>query len=518
MPNTFAYVVLFTWPLVMLAIFRVLPRPAALISSILAGYLLLPFRVGINPPILPTLDKDSIPAITAVILCFVFVRDEPLAPLRKAAAAAPSPGADGPRRPPSPARGVRGYTRQQERRPGRVEPAARPGKAAASLPEGRKIGNLLLALLIATPFVTFLRNGDPVQVGPRVLPGLQLYDAFSMVLGAGMSVLPFILARRHLATAERHVLLLRGLCIAGLAYSLPALLEIRLSPQISRWVYGFLSQNFGQAMRDGGFRPVVFLQHGLWLAIFNAMTILAALVLWRHEKGSGRATAYLLSAGWITGVLLLSHSFGATAVLLVLAPIVMLAPVRLQVLAAMAIAVVMLAYPTLRGTGYAPTETMSSIAAAISPERADSLNFRFRNEDILLAHASEKRLAGWGGWGRSRVQDPVTGKDVSTTDGMWVIIIGVSGWMGYVAQFGLLACPLILLALFRRSLNLEGATSGLCLVLAANLIDLIPNATLTPVTWLIAGALMGRYDIGTNTPGGAGPANETSPSGRRAPI
>jgi hypothetical protein len=31
----------------------------------------------------------------------------------------------------------------------------------------------------------------------------------------------------------------------------------------------------------------------------------------------------------------------------------------------------------------------------------------------------------------------------------------------------------------------------LCLLLAINAVDLIPNATLTPLTWLIAGALTG---------------------------
>ena len=50
-------------------------------------------------------------------------------------------------------------------------------------------------------------------------------------------------------------------------------------------------------------------------------------------------------------------------------------------------------------------------------ERGRSLEFRFLNEDLLLAKSRERLLFGWGNQGRSRVYDPVTGEDRSTTDG-----------------------------------------------------------------------------------------------------
>lgn len=74
-----------------------------------------------------------------------------------------------------------------------------------------------------------------------------------------------------------------------------------------------------------------------------------------------------------------------------------------------------------------------------------------------------------------------------------MIVIGVYGWLGYIAQFGLLAAAPVLLAFNKSRLNLSPATVGLTVVLAAALIDLIPNATTSPVVWLLAGALMGRY-------------------------
>ena len=52
------------------------------------------------------------------------------------------------------------------------------------------------------------------------------------------------------------------------------------------------------------------------------------------------------------------------------------------------------------------------------------------------------------------------------------------------------------MAFRRRSKGLEPATVGLALVLAANLVDSIPNGGIHAVTWLLAGALMGRVDWG----------------------
>jgi hypothetical protein len=107
----------------------------------------------------------------------------------------------------------------------------------------------------------------------------------------------------------------------------------------------------------------------------------------------------------------------------------------------------------------------------------------------LLARAAERPILGWGGWGRARIYDPVTGEDLSVTDGRWVIVIGQHGWVGYAAEFGLLALPVLLL-LRRRGDGVQ-ASAALAMILAVNLLDLLPNATLTPLTWLVSGALLG---------------------------
>jgi hypothetical protein len=82
-------------------------------------------------------------------------------------------------------------------------------------------------------------------------------------------------------------------------------------------------------------------------------------------------------------------------------------------------------------------------------------------------------------------------------DGAWVIDMGTFGWLGFIAEFGLGALPLLALAreaLSRHAAPLNRYAAALALILAANLVDLLPNATLIPFTWLMAGALLGEAE------------------------
>jgi hypothetical protein len=193
--------------------------------------------------------------------------------------------------------------------------------------------------------------------------------------------------------------------------------------------------------------------------------------------------------------LMLAKTFGAFVITLLLAPIVLFFKMRMQMIFAAMIAMTVLFYPMVRGADILPLDGIVSLANEKSEERANSLKFRFDNEDILLDRANERPFFGWGRWGRSRVYDQYSGRDVSTTDGRWIIVLGVGGWIRYLAEFGLLAVPIVLLAWRRKKLNLSFATSTLCLALCANLVDMVPNSSFTPITMLIAGALMGRLEV-----------------------
>jgi hypothetical protein len=440
MPNSFAYLMLIAWPGFAVALFRLLPFERALIWSILGAYLLLPQNTYFNLPMIPALNKVSIPNLAAVACCLLLC-----------------------------------------------------GKRLRFRPVSLLAG-LLVLLSIVSPFGTVMTNGEPADFGNFVIPGLQTHDAFSMVANQLVFILPLFLARQFLATeaAQREILL--ALMVGGLIYSVPMLIEVRLSPQLHTWIYGFFQHGFEQAVRGGGFRPYVFLPHGLWVAFFAMMAFVATVSLWRMAEPNWRLSIFF-AAVYLAIVLILCKSLGSLIFAAMLVPLVAFAGRKLQIYIAALLAVLALSYPALRGADLVPVEWMTDQAAEVEEDRAESLAFRLENEALLLGRAAEKPLFGWGSWGRNHLYSPWTpGRAVTVTDGRWIIVIGVSGWLGYIAEFGLLTLPLLLVAWRVRRLashQVPAATGTLCLLLAISLVDLIPNSTLIPFTWLICGALLG---------------------------
>ena len=453
MPNMIAYLALLAWPCVAVALFRLLPPERALIWSILGPYLVLPPVAAFDFPLIPQLDKVSIPNISAVLIC-----------------------------------------------------AAMFGHRAP-IPPRAPAGRLLVLVFLATPVASVLTNSDPIPFAVGGLPGLRVHDSISAAISQAIALAPLFLGRRFLGSAPALRELLIALVIAGLAYSPLMLVEIRMSPQLNVWIYGFFQHDFGQMMRQGGFRPIVFLQHGLWVAFLTFMTLIAAVALWRWPPAPGARGRYLLAAGYLGVMLVLCKSAAVLVYAIVALPLARFAGPGTQLRAAALLGLVAVSYPLLRGADLVPVDEMVAQAEAFSADRAASIHFRFHNEDMLLEHARRRPLFGWGPWGRNQLYDPFSGEMVSVSDGRWVIVIGTYGWFGYVAEFGLLGLPLFLLA--RRSLGRGGAAIAphagpLALMLGFNMIDMLPNATLIPFTWLLAGALLGYAEAPAAVPAAPG--------------
>ena len=512
---------LLVWPIVIVVLFRRLSLPAALCWSLIAGYLLLPVGNAFDLPLLPAYTKTTMPAMVAGVMCFLIASSAPMKrTLRGMSIAQASQSPAG--------------ISVRDGRPRAANPTVEALLAAANRNHSRIVLLCLGAVLVLVPIGTAMTNSDTLVYGSRVLSKIRPYDAASIAMSAILSVLPFLLARRYLATSEAQTILLKVLILSGLGYAVLALIEVRLSPQLNIWIYGFFPHSFAQHIRAGGFRPVVFLEHGLELGIFFAICILAAATLWRsapaasafragHSRSQGRDAPrepsrssgrgrWLVALVFLLVTLYLSKTLGAFAITLLLLPVALFLRPRLQVLIAAILGGIILFYPMVRGAGFVPTNFIVEKATMVDPARASSLNFRFENEDRLLNHASERPLLGWGGRGRHRVFDPTTGEGLSVTDGTWVIIIGTDGWIGYLAQFGLLTWPLFW-AWRHKTLRDDPLVAGMTLVLVANLVDLIPNSSLLPFTWLLAGSLTGRLEAAASVD----PAKTATPR-RRAPA
>ncbi|GAB1360923.1 hypothetical protein MASR1M32_01590 [Rhodobacter sp.] len=364
------------------------------------------------------------------------------------------------------------------------------------LPDGR-IGRVLILFFFLSPFFTVLTNGDPIPArNGMILPGMRIYDSVAAVANHVIYALPLFLGRRYLATPQAARALLAALVAGGVAYSLPLLIESRFSPQMNNWVYGFMQHDFFQTLRQGGYRPMVFLPHGLWVAMLVLMCVAASAVFLRLGPAEARPKQLAVFL-WLMLMLVVCKSAGVLVYALVMLPLILLAPRRWQILAAALVGVIVMVYPVLRGAHLVPLDAILDYARSLSADRAWSLQFRFENEEVLLSRAEERPWFGWGGYARNFTHNPVNGQILNIADGAWIIQIGTYGWLGYLAEFGLLCLPLWLLgreALAQRSAAFTPEVAGLALIFAFNMLDLLPNGTLVPLSWLIAGALLGHAE------------------------
>lgn len=450
MPNALAYLMLLAWPIVTALLYRRLPFERAIIWSYLASYLLLPPVAEFDLPLIPSMDKYSIASIATFVVC-VFVHKRPVPLL--------------PRHP---------------------------------------LARVLVLLFVLGVIPTVLTNGDPLlfrvieHSDPIIfvvdhLPGLRWRDLGSVMINQLIVLLPFFMARRYLSSHEGLREILLALMVGGLAYTIPSLIEIRLSPQMNVWIYGFFQHSFEQMMREGGFRPIVFLPHGLWLAFFMMTAVLAAAALARAAQHKDR-TRFILATLYLFFVLVLCKSLASLVYALAFTPVIALASTRWQLRLALTLAAIAVIYPMLRNFGLIPTDAILEQVTAFKPERAQSLGYRFDNERILLERAAEKPWFGWGGWGRGLVRHAETGQILSIPDGRWIIVFGTYGWLGYIAEMGLVASPLALLAhrLYKTpNKPVSPYVAPVALIVAITMVDMLLNAVLIPLTWMCVGAVLG---------------------------
>jgi hypothetical protein len=144
-------------------------------------------------------------------------------------------------------------------------------------------------------------------------------------------------------------------------------------------------------------------------------------------------------------------------------------------------------YPALIIFDLFPYDLIVDFAYRVSPDRAQSLDFRFFHEQQLLEHARQKFLLGWGGWGRNRLAS-------SVTDGYWIISLGQYGLLGFVCLFGL---PLLSV---NKALKASALISdrkeqmmllGFALLVAIIMVDQLPNSSMGPWLWFLIGGLLG---------------------------
>jgi O-antigen ligase len=372
--------------------------------------------------------------------------------------------------------------------------------AAAFLDKDKRLWNfrptrfdLPMLIWCMCPLMTSLSNG------------LGMYDGLSAAIQqAILWGLPYVMGRAYFGDFKGLRELAIVLFIGGLIYIPLCLYEIRMSPQLHSIIYGFHQHNFSQTMRFGGWRPTVFLQHGLAVGLFMCMTSLIGTWLWYRMPSRifpGRSVGWLVVLLLITSVLV--KSWGAL-VLLALGLLVLFLSTMLRT--RVFVMLLLLSFPLYIAArtvgGWSGDQLLAVAQLSGSEDRVESLQTRLRSEYYLMERAKLQPLFGWGGWDRSLVGDE--NNIVKTTEGLLVQVIPDSFWIvnyGMYGVFGLasitIALLMPLLLLTRRFPPNSWATpeiapvAVLAIILGLYMVDNLMNDMVNPLFTLAAGGVIG---------------------------
>jgi len=347
--------------------------------------------------------------------------------------------------------------------------------------------DLPILVLCVTPFASSLSND------------LGAYDGLTWVVAETVRWgLPYFIGRVYFSDAEALRELAIGIFISGLVYIPICAFEIKMSPQLSRWVYGI---NTGWAgTRLGGWRPQGFMNSGLMLAMWMTSATLCGIWLW--------ATGSLTQLGklkmyWAVPILFLTtvlcRSSGAIGLMLGGTAILFTCRWFRTAVPLLCLLVVPPVYSWARASGaWDGSDAVNLAGSVLEPARAQSLRFRFKNENMLAEKALEQPWFGWGRWGRSRIYDE-WGKDITTTDGLWIITFGQTGLVGLIAVTSIYLLPALLLwkrhPVAEWSTPRGAAVAVLTLILLLYAVDNLLNAKINPICALCMGALNGLMYI-----------------------
>ena len=273
-----------------------------------------------------------------------------------------------------------------------------------------------------------------------------------------------------------------------------------MSPQLHRMVYGFSPIiDWQQAVRWGGWRPMVFMSHGLATGLWIATAAALAAWLW-HTKATKRILGLPMPA---VGLLLLITAVlcKSTGAILLLA-VLLAAMMSVKYLSTKALVWAVVAgipiYLIARTTGlFEGAELARSIGETFpwAKARTDSLLYRMVMENAIVGRTMEKPFFGWAGWGDAFNVRIDEFDSMAVPDSYWVRSFGEGGYTNLALLYGIYLAPVfVLLAKLRpsdwRSPSVAPLT-GLAMIVLVYSMDAMFNSMLNPVYIVAIGAVSG---------------------------
>lgn len=372
------------------------------------------------------------------------------------------------------------------------------------------IGAILATLIYYPNYLSSFRPGlldIPIIIWILSIIPSQLTNGLSVTTPIIQNILvwlvPYLLGRIYLRNLSDLNQLAIYIFLGGLIYTPLCLFENFKTPNLHLWVYGIPARigSYLQTFRLGGYRPTVFMNHGLAVGMWMMAATLVGVWLWQMKVLPKKLWNY--PTAWIIGglvfVFIQVRSTGAYYYILLGLLILLAAKFARTAIPLVLIALISFSYISLGATGQLyqipqVRDFMYGGTTNASEEREGSLRFRLQNEELLSEHARQKFVLGWGqGAGRNRVFNE-KGEDVSVTDSIWIIEFGFRGIIGLYSFFSVLLLPALSFAIFRYPAHTwripkVAAAASLAVILVLYAWDSALNAFPNAVYILASGGL-----------------------------
>ncbi len=348
----------------------------------------------------------------------------------------------------------------------------------------------MLVLCVFSPILTSLSNR------------LGLYDGISGVLSNIFRWgVVYWTGRRYLTSDDSLDALSKAIIIGGLIYVPLALFELRMSPSLHRMIYGFAPFSFAQQIRYGGYRPVIFLEHGIIVAFWMMSAFVCA--LWRSGDSDNDKIAKMPS--WFVVLVLLAitilcKSVGVwTYLFLILLMFFIWKHFQTLVFFKLYILIIV-TYIIVRTLNLITiNDILELLSHVYDGDRISSLTWRLLQEDLFGERTKLRPLFGWGGYNRGWPINQQTGDlALPMVDSLFVIISNTYGYVGLTAFFlSLLLGPFLILknrTLIKRTYESGFLKSTLIPLISIALLftsDKLLNATHNQILYLLVGSLLG---------------------------
>lgn len=341
-------------------------------------------------------------------------------------------------------------------------------------------------------------------IGSSLSNDLGFYDGFNEAITQSVIWgLPYLVGRLYFNSLNGMKALADGVLKGGLIYMPLCLWEGVMSPNLHLIVYGYYAHPSGisQAIRYGGYRPNIFMQHGLMVGMWMMTVALTALWLWLAKE---RKQIWGYSLTWLIPALIFTvvwcRSTGAYIYFVFGLLILFTAKWGKSSLPLMVLIgiIIYFVYSNVNGT-FPSQDILDRLSHIAQADRLQSLQFRWDNEAILSEKARQKIWFGWGGWDRNRIfEENWLGEieDVSVTDSLWIIAFGIRGLVGLYSLTASLLLPPILFTWTRYRAKLwfhpkVAPAAVLSVTMVLFMLDSLINNMYNPIFALISGGITG---------------------------